>query len=141
MFTPDDRSQAEPEMSRQQLFHSANPSICCPTCGKRRSPQDQNKPTTFPSMISILTAEGTLGSPGMVMISPQINDDKLGTCRQAHLSYIDYVYSRAPPAVADRWRTSMAFLRDAHRIVTVSVLLKLLDLPRTLESAVTSPAR
>src|SRR5947208_608933 len=32
----------------------------------------QNSPTTFPSTRSILTAEGTLGSPGIVMISPQI---------------------------------------------------------------------
>ena len=43
--------------------------------GKRRagSPRlDQNSPVIFPSSVtSILTAAGTFGSPGMVIISPE----------------------------------------------------------------------
>ncbi len=34
-------------------------------------PAGSKSPTTLPSTRSILTADGTLGSPGMVMMSPQ----------------------------------------------------------------------
>src|SRR5579864_51345 len=36
------------------------------------TPAAQNSPTTLPSTKSILAADGTLGRPGMVMMSPQI---------------------------------------------------------------------
>src|SRR5882762_2390364 len=65
---PDDRPEPEPELRRQKLFHSALSSRW-----PRRSCRGvQNSPTTLPSTRSILTADGTLGSPGIVMISPQI---------------------------------------------------------------------
>src|SRR5258708_22570255 len=63
---PDDRPEPEPELRRQKLFHSASPLV---GLARRRF---QNSPTTLPSTSSILTADGTLGSPGIVMISPQI---------------------------------------------------------------------
>src|SRR6185295_17368978 len=52
-----ERDKRDPRLGIQQPFHVSR----------------QNRPTTLPSSVtSIFSAEGTFGSPGMVIMSPQI---------------------------------------------------------------------
>ena len=56
------------------------PAVGLPTA----APAPQNRPSIWPfSLRRMLLADGTLGRPGMVMISPVIDDDELGAGRRA----------------------------------------------------------
>ena len=52
----------------------------------------QNNPTTLPlSSMSMRLAAGSRGRPGIVMMSPQTQDDELGTGGQTHLADVQHV--------------------------------------------------
>ena len=77
--------------------------------------------------MSILSADGTFGNPGMVITSPQIDDDEFRAGRQPHLAHVDRVAARRA-ARARVGRERILRLRDADGVVPVAVRLQLLDL-------------
>ena len=72
-------------------------------------------------------AEGTLGSPGMVMMSPQIMTTNSRARGEAHLADVDRVPGRRAAQLRIGGEGILG-LGDAHRVVAVARLLQLLDL-------------